>query len=193
MKEEWKNIKGYSNYMVSNKGRVKSLGRWVNYKNKGKRWKKEKIMKPSVDKIGYLLIGLWKNGKQKFFTVHRLVAQAFIPNPNNLPQVNHKDENKENNVVKNLEYCDAKYNNNYGTRLERITNGKCSKPVLQYDLNGNFIKEWPSTMEVQRQLGFANTHISRCCKGGYFCKVRNKWVNVSQAHGFKWAFKKGDY
>ena len=181
MEEIWKEIKGYEGlYKVSNIGRVKSLGRWVYYKNKGKRWQEEKIMKLSLNKRAYQIVGLSKNGV-KLYQVHRLVAEAFIPNPNNLPQVNHKDENKENNVVKNLEYCDAKYNNNYGTRLERIfkktTNGKCSKVVLQIDTaTENVIAEFPSINEVKRQLGL--THISECCKG-----KRNT------AGGYKWQYK----
>ena len=191
MQEEWKNIIDYEGlYQVSNLGRVKSL----NYKHTGR----EKILKSSVDKIGYMYVGLCKNGKRKHYLVHRLVAEVFISNPNNLAQVNHKDENKHNNCVENLEWCDAKYNINYGTATERrrktnTNHPSYSKVVLQYDLNGNFIKEWPSTMEVQRQLGIRISHISECCKGGYFCKKRNKWVNVSQAYGFKWAYKKEDY
>ena len=121
MQEEWKDIRDYEGlYQISNMGNVKSLGRWVNYKNKGKKWQEGKILKPLVDKEGYLKICLWKNGYIKHFRVHRLVAQAFIPNPKNYPQVNHKDENPSNNFVKNLEYCDAKYNSNYGTRNKRI-------------------------------------------------------------------------
>ena len=194
MKEKWKDIKGYPDYMISNLGRVKSIGRWINCKNKGKRWKKEEIMKPSVNKKGYLFVSLCKNGHKKNYSVHRLVAQAFISNPNNYPQVNHKNEIKDDNRVENLEYCDAKYNMNYGTIKERIaeklkgmkhtedTKNKISeansKPVFQYDLNGNFIKEWPSTMEVERRLGFANTHISACCLG-----------KQKQSHGFKWKYK----
>ena len=198
MKEEWKDIVDYEGlYQVSNTGKVKSLGRWINGKNKGKMWKEEKILKQQLYS-SYLYVGLWKNRKFKYFRVHRLVAQAFISNPNKYPQVNHKDENPSNNFVDNLEWCDQKYNVNYGTATERrrktnTNHPSYSKVVLQYDLNGNFIKEWPSTMEVERQLGFANTHISRCCKGGYFHKERNKWVNVSQAYSFKWQYKKEDY
>ena len=192
MKEIWKEINEYPNYMVSNMGRVKSLDKYVRSKNNSIALKKGRILKPSVNKIGYLLIGLWKNGKQKFFTIHRLVAKAFVPNPNNYPQVNHKNEIKDDNRAENLEWCDAKYNNNYGTRLEKITNGKCSKPVLQINKTTNeVIAEFPSIKEVERQLGIS--HISECCKGGFFCKKRNKWVNVSQAHGFKWQYKKEDY
>lgn len=194
--EIWKEIDGYPNYMVSNFGRVKSLGRWINGKNKGKRWQEEKIMKQQLFKCGYLYVCLWKERKMKYCRVHRLVAEAFIPNPNNYPIINHKDENRQNNNVENLEWCDQKYNVNFGTATERrrktnTNHPSYSKVVLQYDLNGNFIKEWPSTMEIERQLGFANTHISNCCKGGYFNNDRNKWVNVSQAYGYIWRYKNG--
>lgn len=112
--EIWKDIKGYEGlYQVSNMGRIKSLG--------NNKTRKEKILslKPSND--GYIRVYLCKNGKQKPFSVHRLVAQAFLPNPDNLPEVNHIDENKENNHVKNLEWCDRKYNMNYGSRNERAS------------------------------------------------------------------------
>ena len=110
--EIWKDIEGYEGlYQISNKGRVKSLG---NNKNR-----KEKILSCKPNNKGYLRVNLYKNGKKKHFSVHRLVAIAFIPNPNNLLEVNHKDENKENNHVKNLEWCTSEYNNNYGTHNER--------------------------------------------------------------------------
>lgn len=111
MKEVWKDIKGYEGeYKVSNYGRVKSL------KNH-----KEKILKQWKNNKGYLNIALYKNKKSKMYRVHRLVALAFIPNPENLPEVNHKDEIKENNHVDNLEWCDRKYNMNYGTVRERLS------------------------------------------------------------------------
>ena len=114
MKEEWRDIKGYEGrYQISSFGRVKSL-----MNNRGKY--REKIIDRRPNKYGYKRVGLYKNGKSKFYSVHRLVALHFLPNPNNLPQVNHKDENKENNRVDNLEWCDSKYNNNYGTRNKRI-------------------------------------------------------------------------
>jgi hypothetical protein len=196
--EIWKDISGYEGlYQVSNLGRVKSIGRWINGKNKGKRWQEEKIMKQQLFKCGYLYVCLWKERKMKYCRVHRLVAEAFIPNPNNLPFINHKSEIKTQNNVENLEWCDHKYNVNYGTARERtikglINHSKISKPVLQIDKNTNeIIAEFPSTMEIERQLGFANTHISNCCKGGYFNNDRNKWVNVSQAYGYKWRYKNG--
>ena len=144
--EIWKDYKDYEGlYQASNLGRMRSLDRWVKGPNSSIRFCKGRILKPCTTKDGYLLVNLCKNGKVKSFLVHRLVAEAFIDNTDNLPQVNHKDENKLNNNVDNLEWCDAQYNSNYGTRTERLSkskiNGKCSKIVLQYDLNGNFIKE----------------------------------------------------
>ena len=112
--EIWKDIEGYEGlYQVSNKGRIKSL----NYRRTGK----EGMLKGKPDKDGYLRVSLYKNRKQKPFYIHRLVAKAFIPNSDDLPEVNHKDENKENNTVDNLEWCDRKYNNNYGSRNERAS------------------------------------------------------------------------
>lgn len=116
MKEEWKNIIGFENlYQISSLGRVKSLGN-------GKTWKKkEKIIKQVINKDNYCYIMLYKEGKRKNYKVHRLVAQAFLPNPQNLPQVNHKDENPSNNCVDNLEWCTAKYNCNYGNHKENLS------------------------------------------------------------------------
>lgn len=186
MEEEWKTIKDYPNYQVSNLGNVKSL----DYKGTGK----EKIKKSEDNGNGYLRVVLYKNGKGKHYYVHRLVAQAFITNPDNLPQVNHKDENPSNNCVSNLEYCDQKYNNSFGTRIERIVKANINHPnkskiVVQYDLDGNYINEFPSAREVERQLGFSNQSILYSCNGGYFDKKRNKWANVSQAYGFIWKYK----
>ena len=169
--EVWKDIDEYEGlYQVSNLGRVKSIG-----------YKKERILKPGRDKDGYLFVSLCKNHKIKYCRIHRLVALTFIPNPNNLPEVNHKDEDKTNNRVKNLEWCDHKYNNNYGTRIQRIneknTNGKLSKPVIQYTKTGEFIKEWRSTWDVQRNLGYGQGHISDCCRD-----------KRKSAYGFVWKY-----
>ena len=172
MEEIWCPIKGYEGqYEVSDKGRVRSL-----------KFGKERILKPVSDKDGYLQVGLWKNGENKMCKVHRLVAQAFIPNPQNLPEVNHKDEDKTNNFVHNLEWCDRKYNNNYGTHIQRMaekmTNGKLSKPVLQYTKSGEFVREWKSARDVQRNLGYFHSYISSCCTGRY-----------KSAYNFIWKFK----
>ena len=162
MTENWKDIVGYEGlYQVSDKGSVKSIG-----------YGKERILSPGKLQNGYLRVNLCKNGEKKNLLVHRLVAQAFIPNPDNLPEVNHKDEDKENNSVQNLEWCDGKYNINYGTRNQRV-----SKPILQYTKSGKLVREWKSIMDVQRNLGYSNGSISSCCTG------RRK-----SANGFIWRF-----
>jgi len=155
MEEEiWKDIEGYENlYQISNKGRVKSL----NYNRTGKE-KILKLQKSSLKRAQYFNINLRKDGKVKQYLVHRLVALTFLPNPNNYPCVNHKDENKQNNCLSNLEFCSYKYNNNYGTskeraRLKRINNPKTSKPVKCLDLETNKETIYPSIHEAGRQLG----------------------------------------
>ena len=159
-KEYWKPVVGYEgHYQVSNWGRVKSFDRWVKSRNGSVRFCKGRILKPVTNDRGYLCVELWKNNKRKSCKVHRLVAEAFIPNPYNLPMINHRDEDKTNNRVENLEWCDAKYNSNYGTRNERL-----SKSVLQYDLEGNFIKEWKSTAECGRN-GYNYGNVAACCLG----------------------------
>ena len=170
--EVWKDIKDYEgHYQVSDKGRVKSV-----------KFGKERILSIRRFKFGYLLVTLWKNHKMKTFTIHRLVAQAFLTNLQNLPQINHKNEDKTDNKVDNLEWCDVKYNNNYGTRIKRITekniNGKRSKPVIQYTKTGEFIKEWKSTHDIERNLGYSQSHISSCCLG------KRKSV-----HNYIWKYK----
>ena len=170
-KELWKDIDGYEGlYQVSNLGRIKSL-----------RYGKERIMKPGKHPDGYFVVTLSQNNKKNYHKVHRLVAQMFLENPYNLPQVNHKNENKADNRVENLEWCSAKYNSNYGTRTQRMSekkvNGKLAKTVYQYTLDGEFIKEYPSTMEIQRLLNFRNGNISECCNG------RRK-----SAYGFIWKY-----
>lgn len=159
-------------YKVSNLGKILSL----NYKNTGR----AELLNPVDVGTGYLQVGLWKNKKTKRCYVHRLVAEAFLENPDNLPQVNHKDENKTNNFVflnedgtvnkekSNLEWKTPKDNCNHGTRNERIakaqTNRNKSKKVLQFSKSGEFIREWPSTQECGRN-GFDQGHVAACCRG----------------------------
>ena len=157
----------YEGYKVSNWGKILSL----NYRNTGK----AEVMKPYTDKGGYFQVQLWKNGKPKWCRVHRLVAEAFLPNPENKPQVNHKDEDKTNNFVflnedgsvdkekSNLEWKSPKDNCNHGTRNERIAKA-LSKPVLQLSLSGELIREWSSTAECGRN-GFCQVAVARCCNG----------------------------
>lgn len=174
MEEIFKDIEGFEGlYQISNLGRVKS----INYN----KTRKEKILKYRKHRYGYLMVVLFKDGKRKEILVHRLVAQAFLPNPDNLPQVNHKDENKTNNCVENLEFCDAKYNSNYGTRNERVAksltgvyNTKKSKPVMCIETGVIY----PSTNEVQRQLGFSRGNISQCCNGKKNTSYKYHWKYV---------------
>ena len=155
-KEYWKPVVGYEGlYEVSNWGRVKSL----NYNHTGK----GKILKQNQIKNGYKSVMLYKDGNGKNYLVHRLVAEAFLPNPNDYKEVNHKDENPQNNIVSNLEWCDRLYNVRYGTGIERRSK-KRSKPVLQYDLEGNFIKEWKSVTECGIN-GYKQGHVAACCRG----------------------------
>lgn len=152
-KEVWKDIIDYEGlYQVSNLGRVKSLFRY------------KRILKPQKDIHGYLKVGLYKNGKCKLFNIHKLVANAFIENPNNYKYVNHKDENKTNNRVENLEFCSFYYNLMYGTRVQRIAE-KNNKPILQFDLEGNFIREWESITQASKELNNSLNNISQCCLG----------------------------
>ena len=166
----------YEGFEVSNLGRIKSL----NYQNTGK----AKLRTPVERKDGYFQVGLRKNKKTKTCLVHRLVAETFLENPENKPYINHKiegDEGKKINMVifnedgtvnkekSTIEWVTGKENNDYGTRNERaakaMTNGKLSKPVLQYTLDGKFIREWESTREIERQLGYSHFRISDCCLG----------------------------
>lgn len=119
-----------------------------------------------------------KNGRE-----HRLVAEAFIPNPNNYPCINHKDENRKNNNVENLEWCTYKYNINYGNRTKKQIRSHVpykSVSVLQYDLNNNFIKEWKSIKEAEHYYNISKNTISQCCQkiqktaGGFIWKYKEK-------------------
>lgn len=178
MNEIWKDIKDFIGlYQVSNWGRVKRL---IGYQCKN-----ERILKPRKHKCGYFAVILYKDGVTKSYLIHRLVAQAFLPNPNNLPQVNHKNEDKELNFVwityegtvdeskSNLEWCDQKYNCQYSF----------AKTILQFDKQGNFIKEWSSMTEVEKQLGYGKGNISNCCLGklkstyGYIWRYKNEEQN----------------
>ena len=171
--EVWKDVVGYEGlYQVSNLGRVKSLDKVISTRNGYSSF--EKSIKGRVLKqvlvMGYLKVHLVNIGKGKSIPVHRFVAMAFIANKNNYPQVNHKDEDKTNNIVDNLEWCTALYNNNYGTRNERISknqnNDRKNKPILQFTSDGKFVKEWVSITEASK-YGFKRRSIQRCLKGEY--------------------------
>lgn len=181
--EVWRDIEGYEGiYQVSNKGRVKSLQRLQKYKCRNPRMLPERIMSVRKDKLGYGRVGLY-NGEYKFWLIHRLVAITFLPNPNNLPVINHKDENPSNNRVENLEWCTRKYNNNYGTASARMAKTLREKDnpinhVVQYTKDGVFVAEYISVMEAHRQTRFSSTSIFNACAG-----------SQKTCHGFVWKFK----
>lgn len=169
--EIWRPIKGYEGfYEVSNRGRVRSVDRWVIGKD-GKRYLfKGRILKPARNKWGYLCATLHRDGKARTFKVHRLVLEVWGDgNPEGKPQVNHLNEQKDMNFVENLSWATAKENVNWGTGIERQAashlNGSCSKPVLALDPNtGAVVLEFPSIQEAQRK-GFNHGNISACCLG----------------------------
>lgn len=175
--EVWKDVKGYEGfYQVSDKGRIRSVDRMIEYKDGAKHFWSGRVLKLSRNKNGYYTITLYKEGAENGYGVHRLVAQAFIPNLDNLPQVNHKNEVKTDNRAENLEWCSMDYNINYGTIGQRISE-KRSKQVYQYTLDNQLVKVWKSTQECGRN-GYNQRHISECCRG------------VLHKHkGFRWSYK----
>lgn len=162
--EEWRSIEGYLGYEVSNLGNVRSC---LNTQHKiTNKWK---ILSPRLDRRGYLFVNLYdENHNMKSIKIHRIVAMEFIPNPYGYKQINHKDENKLNNKVSNLEWCDAKYNVNYGSSHLRscLSRRICNtKAILQYDLNNNLLREFYSISEASRVLDISMGSILDCLKG----------------------------
>lgn len=202
MKEIWNDIIGYEGlYKVSNLGFIKSLSRSVTGRDfKVKKYNNERILKPSPYSNGYLGITLCKNGISKQFILHRIIAIHFIPNPKNFSEINHKDENKTNNCINNLEWCSHKYNANYGTKIKRTIesfkkNGSVSgknnsmfgrkgadnpksKPVIQLTLLGKKISEYPSIRIASKKKNVNPASICAVCKG-----------KLMTCGGFKWKYK----
>ena len=167
-KEIWKDIPGYEGlYQASSLGRIRSLKR-----------NKVHILTPLSDGCGYYKVQLCRNNVKKDSTVHRLVWLAFNGPITEGLQIYHLNENKSDNRLENLSLCTAKENINFGTCIARRAK-KLSKPVIQFDKNGNFIKEWPSSNEIQKQLGYLASNIRNCC--GNF---------THSAYGFIWKYKK---
>lgn len=183
-KEVFRDVLGYEGlYQVSNYGRVKSLERKNIFycglrKEYLERPTKEKILNYNKSNRGYLQVCLTKDGKSKTYTVHRLVAKAFIPNLKNKKQVNHIDGNKENNNIDNLEWATSSENNKHAFRTG-LNKPHNVRKVNQYDLKGNFIKQWNSITDFLKEnnLNLKNSNITTCCKG----KRKN-------AYGFIWKY-----
>ena len=170
--EEFRDIQDYEGmYQVSNYGRVKRLKRRVNtvIRNSNYRYIKEKILTSLNNGKDYLFVTLVKNKTKEYLKIHRLVAQAFIPNQNGLPCVNHKDYNRKNNKVDNLEWCSLQYNNEYSH----------NKPIYQKDIDGLIIKKWKSATEASKKLHITISNISSCCNG-----------KRQIAGGYKWEYRK---
>lgn len=189
-KEEiWKPIEGYEGYYeVSNLGKVRSVDRYITYnicKKIAIRHQKEVVLQDKPSKLGYPIIHLSKDGKTKPFYVHRLVANAFVDNPNGFTYINHKDENKANNNAYNLEWCTQQYNSTYGTAIERKclkTRNKNGNPMAVncYDKSLNLLCTYPSMNEAKRRLGIHTYIISSICSG-------KRKTPDSQGHYWKYA------
>ena len=174
MKEEWRDINGYEGYyQVSNLGKIWSK-------------KTNRILSHHSDSnTGYCRLILRRNGKNIGCLVHRLVAEAFIDNPYNKPEVNHLDEDKTNNNMANLEWCTKLENENWGTKRERCVKNtnyeliaeQNRKPVNQYTLDGILIRTWRTANDCKRKLGYDNSSIAKCCNG-----------KLKTAYGYRWGY-----
>ena len=170
--EEWKCIEGYRGYEVSNLGNVRS------YRNKkGEISHTSHLLAQRIDHNGYYFVNLYNNRKMKSIKTHRLVAIAFIPNPEKYPQINHIDENKINNCVDNLEWCSAKQNVNHGTTHLRSCMSRrkcCTKEVHQFSLEGKFLQTFYSCSEAARQTGLKLACIAKAAK--HLSHFAGKWL-----------------
>lgn len=182
--EFWQDIPEWEGlYQVSTYGNVRSLDRMQPFKNRwgficDKRIKGQDI-KPIEDKCGYLTVNLKDKEKNKVLKIHRLVGITFLPKwETGYDQINHKNEIKSDNKVENLEWCDTKYNANYGTAIQRRIE-KTVKPIIQYTKTGQFVREWKSMAECARQNGYTIAGICNCCTG------LRKYYN-----GYIWKYKK---
>ena len=189
MEEIWKDIEGYEGiYQVSNLGRVRSLdrlvpatcnlsktGKIVNYLRKGV-IKKQHI----AGKSGYQYVGLSIGDKPKYYSVHRLVAKAFIPNPDNLPEVNHKDENHLNNQADNLEWVTHIQNEHHGTKIERGARTRDRRPVEALNEKGEVVASYDRIADAAKALGISISTIWQVC---------NKIRNYKTAGGYRWRYK----
>lgn len=165
MRTEWRDVPGFEGYYtVSNRGDVYSV-------------RSKMILKHTRSKVGYSTVHLWKGRVNKMCSVHRIVALAFIENNLKLPEVNHKDEDKTNNTVENLEWCTRKYNQTYGTKVERVSR-KNLKPVRQLDKDGNEIARYAGIRDAANALNIKHRNaITQCCRG-----------TIKTAYGWRWEY-----
>lgn len=181
LKEVWKDVKGFEEYYeVSSFGKVRSKARTIIRSDGMTMTFTGKELAPYSNKKrnDYCYVYLRVNGKKYPKFVHRLVAEAFLPNPKNLPQVNHKDEDTTNNRLDNLEWCDAKYNNNYGTKIQRMKENAPKTAVSQYSLQGDFITSFESQIEAARQTGTRQGGIASCLAGK--AKTANGYIWIKK-------------
>lgn len=183
MEEIWKSIPGYEGYYeVSNIGNVRSVTRTIIKSNGQPQTRIGKIINQTLDQKGYKQLNLHKDGVCKKMKVHRLVAMAFLPNPNNYPIVNHKDENPSNNNVDNLEWCTYQYNNNYGTKIERLVQKQSNNPIIMCDKETHEpIKEFLNMRIATEELGYSPNSKTSICE---VLKGRRK-----SAFGYWWKYK----
>lgn len=170
MIEEWKTIENYPDYMISSMGRIKSF-------KKGK----EIILKPILSKVGYYYVNLQNNGKRKVHYIHRLLGKYYIPNPENKPCINHINTDKTDNRIDNLRWVTQKENcNNLTTKQKQSSNNNYkSIPIIQFTKDGELIRKWESTMDVEREYNFNHSNILKCCS----FKPKHK-----TAYGYKWRY-----
>ena len=184
--EIWKDVVGYDGrYKVSNKGNVYSVDRRsaIGRKCGGR------MLNPTRNKDGYPQVCLCKNGIRKHKSVHRLVAETFIPNPKSFSEVNHLDEIKDNNCVENLEWCDPKYNVNYGTRNEKVRQ-KLSKRIKAVNIETGEVTVFKSTREAGRK-GYTQEYVSSACRGVYRSGSAGKLIGDGHTYrGYRWFYER---
>ena len=183
--EVWKDVAGYEGvYQVSNKGNVRSVAR----KDSIGRKCGGRMLKPGYDKDGYLRVNIYKNGKQKTRFIHRLVAGAFVPNPNGYSEINHRDENKVNNYANNLEWCTRECNVNHGTLIERSAQAR-SKKVKATNIETNEVITFNSTVEAGCK-GYDQGGVAKACRGTYKARTGKLIGGDGRTYkGYKWSYE----
>ena len=182
--EVWKDIVGYEGlYKVSDKGNIYSVERISSQGNKCGGF----TIKPTTTRGGYLQVQLYKNGIREHKYVHRIVAEAFIPNPNNYPEINHKDEDKTNNYMGNLEWCTRKYNVNFGTAIERAAQTQ-SKKVRAVNVETGEVLAFNSAEEAGNK-GYSSGVVYKACSGVYKSGIGKLIGDGHLYKGHKWSYE----